>query len=73
MGILSILFAPIRFIFKLLSPKVKKEKPDFAEGLENPTADAGRPIAVPFGTITIKDPNVLHYGDKASKTEKITV
>lgn len=73
MGLLKILFAPIRFILKLLLPKPKQQKPDFAKELESPTADASKPIGVPFGTITFKSPNVLHYGDKASKTEKITV
>lgn len=70
MGILSILFAPIRFILKLLLPKPKKRKPDSVQDLENPSADAGRPIPVVFGTITVKGLNVLWFGDKALKTYK---
>lgn len=72
MGLLKILFAPIRFILKLLLPKKKTPKPDAVKDLENPTADAGRPIPVVFGTITVRGLNVLHYSDKASKKEKIT-
>lgn len=73
MGLLKILFAPIRFILKLLLPKAKQPQPDFTKELENPTANAGRAIAVPFGTITVKEANVLHFSDKGSKKEKITV
>lgn len=72
MGILGILFAPIRFILKLLQPKAKQPKPDAVQDLEDPTADAGRPIPVAFGTIMIKGLNVLHFGDKSRKREKIT-
>jgi hypothetical protein len=70
MGLLKIIFAPIRFIFKLLKPKVKKNKPDAVKDLESPTADRSRPIPVPFGTMTIKSPNVLHFGDKSRRTYK---
>lgn len=70
MGILKILFAPIKFILNLLVPKVKKTKPDALKDLENPTAEAGRPIPVVFGTITVKGLNVLWYGDKSLRTYK---
>lgn len=48
----------------LLAPQPKREKPREATDLESPTADAGRPIPVVFGTMTLKGPNILWYGDK---------
>lgn len=57
----------------LLRPKVKKPKPDAVKDLEDPTADAGRPIPVVFGTITIKGLNVLWFGDKSHRTFKVKV
>lgn len=55
----------------LLAPKPKTPKPEAAKDLENPTAEAGRPIPVVFGTITVKGLNVLWYGDKSFRTVKV--
>ena len=46
----------------LLTPKPKTAKPEAAQDLEQPTADAGRPIPVIFGTVTVKGVNVLWSG-----------
>lgn len=54
-----------------LAPKPKAPKPEAAAQMENPTADAGRPIPVVFGTVTIKGPNFLWYGDKSVRTFKV--
>lgn len=51
----------------LLMPKPKVESTT-AGDMENPTASAGSPIKVVFGTITIKDPNILWFGDKETNT-----
>ena len=59
--IISIVLALLSYLF---APKPKSPKPESAAEMENPTADAGRPIPVVFGTITIKGPNFLWYGDK---------
>ena len=48
----------------LLTPKPKVEKPAPATDMEGPTAEAGRPIPVVFGTITVKGLNVIWWGDK---------
>lgn len=48
----------------ILMPKPKTAKPDSVTELEAPTAEAGRPIAVPFGEILFKSPNFLWWGDK---------
>jgi hypothetical protein len=55
----------------LLAPKVKAPKPDAAKDLEDPTAEAGRPIPVVFGTMTVKGMNLLWYGDKGQSTYKV--
>lgn len=54
----------------LLTPKPKGSG-SLAKDLENPTAEAGRPVPVLFGTMTIKGLNVLHYTDKQKRTFKI--
>lgn len=54
----------------LLAPKPKTPKPPATSDLEDPTAEAGRPIPVVFGTITVKGLNVLWYGDKQVVTTK---
>ncbi|MEP2533546.1 hypothetical protein [Shimia sp.] len=55
----------------ILMPKTKAPKPPSVEDLENPTAEAGRPIPVPFGSIEISGVNVLAYGQKTiSKRNK---
>jgi hypothetical protein len=45
-------------------------KPDALSDYDNPTAEAGRPIPVPFGTITIKGLNNLGFWDKSVRTYK---
>lgn len=47
----------------MLMPKPKQAKVE-AQDLQAPTVSAGRPVPVPFGTVTIKSPNVLWFGDK---------
>jgi hypothetical protein len=55
----------------LLRPKIKTPKPDATKDLDDPTAEAGRPIPVVFGTITVKGLNVLWFGNKAQRTYKV--
>lgn len=56
----------------LLRPKVPK-RDDSTKDLEDPTADAGRPIPVVFGTITVKGLNVLWFGEKSQRVYKVKV
>lgn len=48
----------------LLAPKPKQEKPPEAEDMDDPTAEAGRPVPVVFGTIQVKGMNLLWFGEK---------
>jgi hypothetical protein len=54
----------------LLRPEVKTEIPE-VEDMENPTADAGRPIPVVFGTMQVTGLNVLWFGDKEYKEREV--
>lgn len=54
----------------LLAPKPKTDS-SAIQDFESPTADAGRPAPVAFGTVTIKGLNVLHYSDKSKRTYKV--
>lgn len=62
----------IQIVAYIIMPKPKAPKPEAAKDLENPTAEAGRPIPVVFGTVTIKGPNVLWYGEKSINTFKVS-
>lgn len=66
--IVALIFIALSFI---LRPQPKKQKPAAAQQQDNPTAAAGRTIPVVFGTITIKDPNILWYGDKTTQQVKV--
>lgn len=56
-----------------LMPKPKVEKPAASSDLENPTAEAGRPIPVVFGTMKVKGGNILWYGDKGKNDFEVNV
>lgn len=61
----------LAYVSFLLMPKPKQPKPPATEDLESPTAEAGRPIPVIFGSLTMKSPNNIGYWDKASVTRKL--
>lgn len=48
----------------LIMPKPKQEQPAASRDLDNPTAEAGRPIPVVFGTMMVKGGNVIDYMNK---------
>lgn len=54
----------------LLAPKPKQPRYEAAD-LQTPTVSAGRPVPVVFGTVTIKSPNILWYGEKREHTYKV--
>jgi hypothetical protein len=49
----------------IFMPKPKRQKPDETKDLENPVAEAGMTLPVPFGTIMVKGLNCLWFGDKS--------
>lgn len=56
-----------------IMPKPKQPKPQGVQDLEAPTASAGREMSVIFGTVTVRDPNVLWHGDKSTRTYKVKI
>lgn len=65
----------IGFAFQVLAfailPKPKGPKPDAVKDLESPSTEAGIPIPVPFGDITITGVNYLWYGEKSTVTREV--
>lgn len=55
----------------MLAPKPKQPKSPAATDSEAPTADAGRPVPVLFGTVTVKGVNILGYWDKQVRTYEV--
>lgn len=48
----------------MLMPKPKQKKPPTVEDVDDPVAEAGKPIPVVVGSITVKGLNVLSKHDK---------
>lgn len=58
----------LNIIAYLIMPKPKTPKPEAAKDMENPTAEAGRPLPVVFGCITVQGGNLLWFGEKYKDT-----
>lgn len=71
MGVAEIIALILMIIAMILSLVLRpKPIPPFAAQLSDfhvPTADAGRPVPVIFGTVLIKGPNVVWYGDLSAE------
>lgn len=63
----------ISVVAYVLMPKPKGPKPEAVTQMENPTAEAGKPIPVVFGTVLIKEVNILWSGDKSTNTYEVKV
>lgn len=68
-GFILIGLAALTAISLLLAPKPPKDTS--AKKIENPVADASKPLPVVFGTMTVKEVNVLWYGDQTRHTSKV--
>lgn len=62
----------LQVIGYLLMGQAKKTKPDTVKDLENPTAEAGRPIPVIFGQMEVTGVNVIFFGEKSTKTFQVS-
>jgi hypothetical protein len=56
----------------LLMPKPKATKTEEVTDMDNPTAEAGRPIPVLFGELEVTGTNIIFFGDKATVTREIS-
>lgn len=63
----------LNIIAYLLTPKPKGPKPPEAQDAPDPVAEAGKPIPVVFGTISIKGLNLLWFGDKRKVEREVPV
>lgn len=61
----------LQVVAYLLMPQPKQPKPPAAQDAEDPVAEAGKPVPVVFGTLTVKGINVLWFGDKLKHTFKV--
>jgi hypothetical protein len=66
--IIALIMAVISY---MITPKPKQPQPPATQDLEGPTADAGRPVPVVFGTITMKGVNCMWFGDSYRKQIKV--
>lgn len=60
----------LQVIGYLLLPKPPAPKPPSLDDFKDPTAEAGRPIPVVFGSVTVTGLNNLGFWDKAISTRK---
>lgn len=75
---------PIPFLIELLIgvalsiiayailPKPPAAQPPENTDLEDPTAEAGKPIPLLSGSMTIKGLNIIFFGNKAKITRKVS-
>lgn len=61
--IIAYLVVAIIAVALVPTPKGEVPKPASLNDIEAPTAEPGRPIPVVFGTMLLKSPNVVWYGD----------
>jgi hypothetical protein len=61
----------ISIVAYLIMPKPKQPKPPEVQDLEGPTAEAGRPVPVVFGTIRVKGLNLLWYGNISKRIYEV--
>ncbi|MBB3231697.1 hypothetical protein [Halomonas stenophila] len=59
----SLAVAFVLNVIAYLLVRPKKASRAQAQDLREPSAEAGKPIPVVFGEITVTNPNVLYYGD----------
>lgn len=57
-------------ISSALAPKPPTPKPASLSDVDVPTAEEGRPIPVVFGSVLLRGPNVVWYGDLAAEPIK---
>ena len=60
----------LNIIGYLLMPKAPSPKPPELSDYDDPTVEAGRPIPVLFGSMTVTGLNIIWMGDKAIATRK---
>lgn len=57
----------------VITPKPKGPKPEAAQQAEAPTAEAGKPIPVLFGTARLSETNILGWWEKGTRQYQVKV
>lgn len=57
--------------YLIQASRMKQQETEAVKDLEAPTAEANRPLPVPFGEVEIKGLNVISYADKQTITRKV--
>lgn len=57
----------------VITPKPKGPKPEAAQQAESPTAEAGKPMPVLFGTARLSETNVIGFWDKGTRQYQVKV
>lgn len=60
---LAIYIIALVLVVALMPTPKSNVKPASLADIDAPTAEPGRPIPVVFGTVLLKSPNVVWYGD----------
>lgn len=61
----------LNIIAYLIAPKPKAEQGAETKDLDDPTAEAGKPVPVVWGTMTVKGLNILWFGEKETVMKKM--
>jgi len=66
----ALIVVALTAVLYLISPKPKMDKLKPADKVDVPNTEIGKPLAVIFGTVMIRDPNVVWFGDLKIKAVK---
>lgn len=61
----------LNIIDYLIVSKPKAEQSAETKDLDDPTAEAGKPVPVVWGTMTVKGLNILWFGEKETVMKKM--
>ena len=61
----------LNIIAYLIMPKPKQPKPAAVKDLDDPVAEAGKPLPVLSGSMTVKGLNILYYGEKETEIRTV--
>ncbi len=62
----------LQVVAYLILPQPQQQKPAAAQDADNPVAEAGKPIPVVFGTMTVQGLNILWFGDKSKRSYNVS-
>lgn len=61
----------LNIVAYLIMPKPKQPRPEAAKDGENPVAEAGKPLPVVSGSLTVKELNIMWYGEKSTRARTV--